>query len=110
MYERMNDSKLQENQCPAMTAGKKEREKKVYTRVWKVLRVWVGLLDDWFLTKFFFKIHSTKESIKIYLFLNTKGQFKSLEKSQLNTNRFCYPEKKILIVLIEFPQDLFIFY
>jgi hypothetical protein len=55
-----------------------------------------------FLTKKSLKIHSMKESIKINRLLNTNKHFKSVEKSQFNTNRFCYPEKKISIVLIEY--------
>jgi hypothetical protein len=76
-----------------------------------------------FLTKKSLKIHSMKESIKINRLLNTNKHFKSVEKSQFNTNRFYYPEKKNSIVLIEYhkiyltfikifieyiPQDFFI--
>jgi len=54
------------------------------------------------LTKKSHKIHFIKESIEIYVFLNTNGHFISNEKSQLNTNGFRCIVKRILIVLIEY--------
>ena len=61
------------------------------------------------LTKKSHKIHSIQESIKIDRLLNSKRQLTSHEKSQLNTNRIGCPEKKLLIVLIEY-HKIFLYF
>ena len=61
------------------------------------------------LTRKSHKIHSIQESIKIYRLLNTKKQFTSHEKSQLDTNGIVCPRKKeVLIVLIEYHKIFYI--
>ena len=61
------------------------------------------------LTKKSHKIHYIQESIKIYRLLNTKRQFTSHEKSQLDTNGIGCPEKKVMIVLIEYHKIVLYF-
>jgi hypothetical protein len=84
-------------------------EKKREKKVWMIMKKsWEIEWDCWkrllcvFLTKKSHKIHSMKESVEICKFLNTKRHFRSLEKSQLNTNGFWCLEKKIFIVFIEY--------